>query len=87
MPETQRVAVHGLKVARILHDFVVNEVLPGTGIEASAFWLGLDRIIHRFAPLNRALLQRRDAPAGQNRRLVSTDGGDVPSTRPLTRPS
>ena len=61
MPETQRVSVHGLKVARILHDFVVNEVLPGTGIEASGFWLGLDRIIHRFAPLNRALLQRRDA--------------------------
>ncbi len=60
MPETQRVSVHGLKVARILHDFVVNEVLPGTGIEASAFWLGLDRIIHRFAPLNRALLLRRD---------------------------
>ena len=62
MPETQCVSVHGLKVARILHDFVVNEVLPGTGIEASGFWLGLDRIIHRFAPLNRALLQRRDAP-------------------------
>jgi len=61
MPETQRVSVHGLKVARILHDFVVNDVVPGAGIEASAFWLGLDRIIHRFAPLNRALLQRRDA--------------------------
>ena len=61
MPETPRVSVQGLKVARILHDFVVNEVLPGTGIEASGFWLGLDRIIHRFAPLNRALLQRRDA--------------------------
>ena len=61
MPETQRVSVHSLKVAGVLHDFVVNEVLPGTGIEASGFWLGLDRIIHRFAPLNRALLQRRDA--------------------------
>ncbi|MGD0332994.1 MAG: malate synthase G [Xanthobacteraceae bacterium] len=61
MPETQRVAIHGLKVARILHDFVVNEVLLGTGIEASSFWLGLDRIIHHFTPLNRVLLQRRDA--------------------------
>jgi malate synthase len=60
MPATQRVSVHGLKIARILHDFVVQEVLPGTGIEASAFWLGLDRIIAHFAPLNRALLQRRD---------------------------
>ena len=61
MSETPRASVHGLKVARILHDFVVNDVLPGTRIEASAFWLGLDRIIHHFTPLNRALLQRRDA--------------------------
>jgi malate synthase len=60
MPATQRVSVHGLKIARILHDFVVQEVLPGTGIEASAFWLGLDRIIAHLAPLNRSLLQRRD---------------------------
>jgi malate synthase len=60
MPATQRVSVHGLKIARILHDFVIQEVLPGTGIEASAFWLGLDRIIAHFAPFNRALLQRRD---------------------------
>jgi malate synthase len=60
MPATQLVSVHGLKIARILHDFVVQEVLPGTGNEASAFWLGLDRIIAHFAPLNRALLQRRD---------------------------
>ncbi len=61
MSEGERVSVTGLKVAKILHDFVDNEVLPGTGVEASAFWRGLDRIIHDLAPLNRALLQRRDA--------------------------
>ena len=61
MPEPQRVSVHGLKIAQVLHDFVVQEVLPGSGIEASAFWPGLQRIIENFAPLNRALLQRRDA--------------------------
>ncbi len=61
MSEVERVSVAGLKVAKILHDFVVNEVIPGTGIEASSFWRGLDSIVHRFAPLNRALLQRRDA--------------------------
>ncbi len=60
MSEVERVSVAGLKVAKILHDFVVNEVIPGTGIEAAAFWQGLDQIIHRFAPVNRALLQRRD---------------------------
>ncbi len=60
MPEVERVSVAGLKIAKILHDFVVNEVIPGTGIDAAAFWQGLNQIIHRFAPVNRALLQRRD---------------------------
>jgi malate synthase len=60
MSDVERVSVQGLKIAKTLHDFVVNEVLPGTGIGAAAFWQGLDDIIHRFAPLNRALLQRRD---------------------------
>jgi malate synthase len=61
MSEVERVSVADLKVAKILHDFVVDEVLPGTGIEAPSFWQGLDRIIHHFAPLNHALLQRRSA--------------------------
>jgi malate synthase len=61
MPEIERVSVAGLKVAKVLHDFVVDEVIPGSGIDALSFWQGLDRIVHHFAPLNRALLQRRDA--------------------------
>jgi malate synthase len=61
MSDVERVSVAGLKVAKVLHDFVVDEALPGTGIEADSFWQALERIIHRFAPLNRALLERRDA--------------------------
>jgi malate synthase len=60
MSDVERVSVGGLKVAKVLHDFVVEEVIPGTGIEPSAFWQGLDRLVHRFGPVNRALLQRRD---------------------------
>jgi len=65
MSELERVSVGGLNVAKVLYDFVVAEALPGTGIEAGAFWQGLDRIIHRFAPVNRALLKRRDALQAQ----------------------
>jgi malate synthase len=60
MSGVERVSIAGLKVAKVLHDFVVNEVIPGSGVEASAFWQGLDRIVHRLAPINRALLHRRD---------------------------
>ena len=35
MSNVERVTVAGLAVANILHDFVVDEVCPGTGIDAS----------------------------------------------------
>ena len=60
MSESNRVSVDGLSIAEVLHNFIVNEALPRTGVDAAAFWQGLDRIVRRFAPLNRALLQRRD---------------------------
>ena len=60
MSGVERVSVAGLKVAKVLHDFVVDEVIPGTGITAEAFWQGLADLVHRFGPINRALLQRRD---------------------------
>jgi malate synthase len=65
MPDIERVGVADLKVAKVLHDFVVDEVLPDLGIEPLAFWQGLDRIVHRFAPINRALLQKREVLQGQ----------------------
>ena len=61
MSGLDRVSVGNLKVAKVLYDFTVEEVIPGTGIEPAAFWRGLDRIVHDFAPRNRALLERRDA--------------------------
>jgi malate synthase len=60
MTQLQRTPFGGLKVAKVLHDFVEREVLPGTGIEAGALWAGLDRLVSRLAPRNRALLRTRD---------------------------
>jgi malate synthase len=65
MSDIERVGVADLKVAKVLHDFVVDEVLPDIGIEPLAFWQSLDRIVHRFAPINRALLQKREVLQGQ----------------------
>ncbi|MGW0183295.1 malate synthase G, partial [Nocardia sp. NPDC003345] len=62
---TERKQVGGLQVATVLHDFVENEALPGTGIDSAAFWAGAERIITEFAPRNRALLAERDEIQGK----------------------
>ncbi|MFT5893980.1 MAG: malate synthase [bacterium] len=49
----------GLTVAEPLHSFIVNEALPGTGIEADALFESMASIIHDLAPKNQELLDRR----------------------------
>lgn len=56
----ERIEVGGLKVARVLHDFIETEAAPGSGIDAADFWAGLDAIVTDLGPRNRALLARRD---------------------------
>ena len=51
---------HRLQVTDTLARFIDEEVLPGTGIEPSAFWAGFDAIVHDLTPKNRALLAERD---------------------------
>jgi malate synthase len=51
---------NGLKIDALLHDFLVNEALPGAGVSADAFFVGFSAIVHDLAPKNRALLARRD---------------------------
>ncbi len=51
----------GLKVAGALAAFIETEALPGLGLDAETFWRGTAAIFARFAPENRALLDRRDA--------------------------
>jgi malate synthase len=57
---TDRITVEGLEVARTLHDFVVAEAIPGTGVDPAAFWSGFSAMVHELAPKNRALLALRD---------------------------
>jgi malate synthase len=60
MTMTDRITVHGLQVASSLHRFIEQQVLPGTGIEAAAFWAGFDALVADLAPKNAALLAERD---------------------------
>ena len=57
---TARIAINGLQVASELHQFIEQQVLPGTGVDASAFWKGFSALVHELAPKNAALLAERD---------------------------
>ncbi|MET4168228.1 MULTISPECIES: malate synthase G [Gordonia] len=57
---SDRITVNGLQVATVLHDFINNEALPGTGVDADAFWAGAASVITDLAPRNRELLAVRD---------------------------
>ncbi|GLT02039.1 malate synthase G [Sphingobium jiangsuense] len=50
----------GLRIAEDLARFIEERALPGTGIDASAFWSGTAGILARFVPENAALLAKRD---------------------------
>lgn len=57
---TDRVNVGNLRVARVLHDFITNEALPGTGLDPDSFWAGVDKVVTDLAPRNQELLAHRD---------------------------
>jgi len=57
---TERITVHRLQVARELHRFIEESVLPNSGISSLRFWRGFDAIVTDLAPKNRALLAERD---------------------------
>ena len=57
---TARTLCHGLQVANVLHQFIENEVLTGTGIASDSFWKGFAQIVNDLAPKNAALLAERD---------------------------
>ena len=56
---TNRTDKHGLQVDPLLADFIETKALPGTGIDADAFWSGFSALIHDLGPKNRNLLQTR----------------------------
>ncbi len=57
---TDRTACGGLQVATALYHFINDQAIPGTGIDASQFWAGVDSLIHELAPVNRELVAKRD---------------------------
>ncbi|WVT73236.1 malate synthase G [Sinorhizobium chiapasense] len=55
-----RIEKFGLKIDAGLHRFLVEEAMPGTGIDAEHFFEQLSALVHDLAPTNRTLLAKRD---------------------------
>ena len=51
---------YGLQVDAGLDAFLTDVAMPGTGVEADAFWKAFSEIAHDLAPKNKALLAKRD---------------------------
>jgi malate synthase len=57
---TDRVAIHGLRVAKPLYDFVNDKAIAGTGLDADQVWRGFAAIVRDLTPENRDLLAKRE---------------------------
>ena len=57
----ERVSISGLQVAQPLFQFIEEQAMPGTGVESQAFWKGFADLVNDLVPVNRGLLEKRDA--------------------------
>lgn len=57
---TTRIHHAGLAVDPSLYAFINHQVIPGTGVDVEHFWQGFSKIVSEMAPINRALLVKRD---------------------------
>ncbi|MFD1747262.1 malate synthase G [Rhizobium helianthi] len=55
-----RIDVNGLAIDETLHRFLVEEALPGSGVDPDRFFAEFSNIVHELSPKNRQLLARRD---------------------------
>ncbi len=55
----KRIIKHGYKIAESLYNFIEDEVIAGTGIDAEDFWQSVANIFDEFSPKNQKLLKIR----------------------------
>ena len=50
-----------LTISPVLLEFVNKEVIPSTNIDAEDFWKKFDIAVHKLAPINKALIEKRES--------------------------
>ena len=51
---------HGLSISNDIKSVLEDEILPGLDINADQFWHDFEKIIDKFAPTNKLLLEKRE---------------------------
>ncbi|MDA7605975.1 malate synthase G [Pelagibacteraceae bacterium] len=55
-----KIKIENLTVNSVLLDFINKEAIPGTDISVDEFWKKFDSAVHELAPINKALLKKRE---------------------------
>jgi len=50
-----------LTISSVLFDFINQEIIPGTDVDAENFWKKFDLAVHELAPINKALIKKRES--------------------------
>ncbi len=78
MSSSERVTIAGLSVDTGLYQFVNEQVIPGTEVEAEYFWQSFAQIVSDLADNNRQLLNRRDELQAQISQRYKENGVQDP---------
>ena len=49
-----RIQRGGLQVAAELDQLVESQIIPGTGVDVTAFWAGVENTVNELGPVNKA---------------------------------
>ena len=52
---------NGLKISSTLFEFINNEAIPNTSVKIEDFWDKFSKVVHELAPINKALIQKRES--------------------------
>jgi malate synthase len=56
-----KIKKENLTISSVLFEFIDKEVIPGTDIYVDEFWKKFDSAVHELAPINKTLIEKREA--------------------------
>jgi malate synthase len=56
-----KIKKENLTISSVLFEFIDKEVIPGTDINIDEFWKKFDSAVHELAPINKTLIEKREA--------------------------